>query len=75
MRFSTPEATPVPAMAMSVEAFAKSHGIGRTLAYREIAAGRLRVAKVGKRSLVTAEAAADWRAAISQPANPAADVA
>jgi excisionase family DNA binding protein len=66
MKIAAPEAAPLPALAMSVETFAKSHGIGRTIAYREIAAGRLRAAKVGKRTLITAEAAADWRALISQ---------
>ncbi|MBL8226028.1 MAG: helix-turn-helix domain-containing protein [Chromatiales bacterium] len=59
-------------LAMSVETFAKLHAIGRTTAYYEIKAGRLRAAKVGKRTLITAEAAADWRRLISQQPSDAA---
>jgi hypothetical protein len=57
---------PSPKFAQSVEDFAAAHGIGRTVAYKEIKLGRLRAAKVGRRTLITAEAAADWRALISQ---------
>lgn len=35
-------------------------GIGRTKLYEEISAGRLRVVKVGRRTLVPAKAIADW---------------
>jgi excisionase family DNA binding protein len=34
--------------------------VGRTLVYREIAAGRLRSVKVGARRLVTAAALDEW---------------
>ena len=47
--------------AFSVEEFARSHGISRSTAYLQIKMGRLRVAKVGRRTLVTVEAAAAWR--------------
>ena len=46
--------------AYSVDEFCQRYGVGRTTAYEEIKAGRLRVAKVGKRTLVTADAAELW---------------
>lgn len=47
--------------AMSVETFARRNGIGRVKAYAEIKYGRLKVMKVGRRTLVSQEAAAEWR--------------
>ena len=46
--------------AFSIAAFCENYGIGRTSAYEEIAAGRLRVVKAGKRTLVPADAAEAW---------------
>jgi hypothetical protein len=46
--------------AFSVAEFCERYGIGRTSAYEEIAAGRLQVAKAGKRTLVSADAAESW---------------
>jgi hypothetical protein len=43
--------------AISIATFCRRYGIGRTSAYAEIAAGRLRVVKAGKRTLVPADAA------------------
>ncbi len=48
-------------LGFTVEQFAEAHGIGRTLVYAEAKAGRLKLAKVGRRSIVTVEAAASWR--------------
>lgn len=48
----------------SIPGFAATHAISRTQAYREIAGGRLRASKVGKRTVITAENAAAWRASL-----------
>ena len=48
----------------SVPAFAKAHAISRTQTYREIGSGRLKASKIGKRTVITAENAASWRAAL-----------
>jgi hypothetical protein len=41
--------------------FCKAFGVGRCLAYLEIAAGRLKVFKVGKLTMVAGEDALSWR--------------
>ena len=46
--------------ARSIEEFCRWAGIGRSLAYKEITAGRLKIKKVGRRTLITAEAAQTW---------------
>jgi hypothetical protein len=52
----------MPSM-FSVSAFAAEHGISRSLLYRLLAEGRgPRIAKVHGRTLISTEAAADWRA-------------
>ena len=48
----------------SVPSFGKAHSISRTQVYREIGSGRLKASKVGKRTVITAENAASWRAAL-----------
>lgn len=48
--------------AMSIEDFCRWAGIGRSLAYKEVEAGRLRIKKVGRRTLVTMDAARAWLA-------------
>ncbi|ESZ56499.1 hypothetical protein [Mesorhizobium sp. L103C131B0] len=50
--------------AMTIDQFCKWAAIGRTLAYREISAGRLRSVKVGKRRLVTFADAVCWLGAL-----------
>ncbi len=47
--------------AYSVEAFGKAHHLGRTTVYEEIKEGRLRTFQVGKRRLISVEAAAEYR--------------
>ncbi len=47
--------------AYGVDGFAKAHDVGRTLVYEEIRKGRLRTFLVGKRRLISVEAAAEWR--------------
>jgi Helix-turn-helix domain len=46
--------------AMSVRAFCEIYGVGRTKAYEEINAGRLRARKAGRRTIITADDAEDW---------------
>ena len=48
----------------SIPAFAKAHAISRTQTYREIGSGRLIASKIGKRTVITAENASKWRAAL-----------
>lgn len=59
---SDPESTPIalPLRAFGIAEFCRRYGIGRTTAYAEIAAGRLRRRKVGKRSLITEDDAEAW---------------
>ena len=45
---------------MSVRGFCESVGIGRTRFYQEVKTGRLRVRKVGRRTIVTSDDAEDW---------------
>ena len=52
--------------AFSVHEFCVRYGIGRTNAYQEIAAGRLRAVKVGRRTLITQDAAEAWLAMLPQ---------
>ena len=60
---AAPEPTP---RAFSINEFCRRYGIGRTSAYQEIAAGRLRAVKAGRRTLVTREAAEAWLGTLSQ---------
>ena len=48
----------------SVLAFAKAHAISRSQTYREIGGGRLNASKIGKRTVITSENAAKWRAGL-----------
>lgn len=48
----------------SIPDFAGMHAISRTQAYREITGGRLKASKIGKRTVITAENAAEWRASL-----------
>jgi excisionase family DNA binding protein len=46
--------------AFSIEDFCNSYSVGKTTAYEEIAAGRLRAVKAGRRTLIPEQSAADW---------------
>jgi excisionase family DNA binding protein len=50
--------------AFSIAEFCDRYGIRRTKTYHEIKAGRLRIVKVGRRSLVTETDAEAWLAAL-----------
>lgn len=55
----------------SVDEFCASHKIGRTTFYALCRAGRGPVlTKLGQRTLITAEAAADWRRRMERESNP-----
>lgn len=45
----------------TVKEFCADHAIGRTSFYEEVAAGRLQACKIGKKTVVSAEAAEAWR--------------
>jgi hypothetical protein len=51
-------------LAFSVEGFATAHNIGRNKVFDEISSGRLKARKVDRRTIITAEDAADWRASL-----------
>ena len=46
--------------AMSIRTFCKTYDIGRTSTYTEIKAGRLKVRKLGRRTIITADDAEEW---------------
>ncbi len=46
--------------AYSVTEFCKKYGLGRTRAYAEIGSGRLKAKKIGRRTVVPADAAEEW---------------
>lgn len=48
-------------LAFSVLEFCARHSISRSTFYNEVNARRLQVMKVGRRTLVSVEAAAEWR--------------
>ena len=57
--------------ALSIAEFSESFGIGRTSVYAEIKAGRLRVVKVGNRTLILLEDAERWASSLRGPAQNA----
>jgi excisionase family DNA binding protein len=57
---------PSPPRVFSICEFCRRYGIGRTNAYQEIAAGRLRAVKAGRRTLITHEAAEAWLASLPE---------
>ena len=59
-----------PVSAYTIKQFCEEFGIGRSLAYAEIAAGRLRSRKVGKRTLVLRSDAEKWAALLPDGNGP-----
>lgn len=47
--------------AFNISEFARAHDLGRSTVYRLLAAGQLKGRKIGKRTVITAEDAAEWR--------------
>lgn len=54
----------LPKLALSIPEFCRAAGIGRSRAYEEIRAGRLRIVKCGRRTLIPADALHDWLKAL-----------
>jgi excisionase family DNA binding protein len=52
--------------AFPIREFCRQYGVGRTVTYQEIASGRLRAVKVGRRTLITYDAAEAWLAALPE---------
>lgn len=52
-------------LAYTVVELAEAAGLGRTTIYREAKAGRLRLTKIGKRSIITVAEAKRWMAAVA----------
>ena len=52
--------------AYTIPEFGADHGIGRSLVYEEIASGRLKCRKVGRRTIILAKDAAAWRDALPE---------
>ena len=50
--------------ALSINEFCDRYSTGRTRAYEEIAAGRLRAVKAGRRTLIPEDSAEAWLAAL-----------
>jgi hypothetical protein len=62
---------PLPKLAYSVEEFGAVAGLGRTKLYAEIAAGRLRARKAGKRTVILAEDGRAYLASLPELASGA----
>jgi excisionase family DNA binding protein len=61
------EASPAPdRLAYTIDEFCRAVTIGQSLAYAEIAAGRLKVVRVGRRTLVPVDAAKAWLASLPE---------
>jgi excisionase family DNA binding protein len=56
--------------AFTVKTFCEAFGIGRSLAYEEIAAGRLKVRKLGRRTLILRPDAERWAKSLPIPGRP-----
>ena len=55
----------IPTCAQSIEDFCKSNGISRSLFYKLLRQGRApRIMKIGRRTLISSEAASEWRKAM-----------
>lgn len=72
MKKQTVGQAPVDKRAYSLDQFCSAYAIGRTLAYYEAKCGRLRLTKLGGRTLVLVEDAAAWAAAHRERTNPPA---
>lgn len=65
----TETAAPIPRAAFSVEEFCAAHTITKPFFYKLLKAGQgPRIMKCGTRTLISIEAAADWRRAMEEGA-------
>lgn len=49
--------------ARTIDEFGQAWRIGRTTVFQEISSGRLRALKIGRRTIITNEAEAEWQKA------------
>lgn len=49
-----------PPAAIDIPTFCRMFSIGKTLVYSEIKAGRLKIKKAGRRTLISSQAAHEW---------------
>jgi hypothetical protein len=63
---SDSNARKTPGRAFSIKHFCRIYDIGRTTAYGEMTAGRLKRRKVGKRTLITQDDAEAWLRALPE---------
>ena len=67
---------PQPNHVFDVNAFCEAHKISRSFLYKLIAEGQgPRLMKLGRRTLISAEAAAEWRAQMEGESRPLATTA
>jgi hypothetical protein len=72
MKMQTIGQLPVEQRAYSLPQFCRAYSIGRTLAYYEAKCGRLRLTRLGGRTLVLVEDAEAWANAARARSVPAA---
>lgn len=58
-------ARPLPTLAYSIAQLCIAASVSRSTVYSEVAAGRLRIAKIGRRSVILAAEADRWLAALA----------
>lgn len=63
--------TPIEPGALTIDEFCRWARAGRTMAYAEIKAGRLRAVKIGSRTVIPMENARAWLASLPQRASAA----
>ncbi len=56
--------------AYDIKSFCKAYNISRSYVYLEIKARRLKIFKAGSRTLISREAAENWRRAREEETNP-----
>ena len=55
--------------AYDIPSFCRAYSISRSFAYLEIKSGRLKPFKAGRRTLISRQAADDWRQSLEQVTN------
>jgi hypothetical protein len=61
-----PQATALAKRARTIKQFCVDYGIGKTLTYAEIKAGRLRAKKVGSKTLILHEDSEAWAGSLRE---------
>lgn len=51
-------------VAFDISEFCKAFGVGRSFVYEELAAGRLKAKKIGRKNLITKADAEEWLASL-----------